>query len=300
MRWFPVFLSLGMVCSSAPLATQAQTRIPKYIADVRTLEAQQQYTKALVILDGVLKNRPNDLAALWWHTRQLAFLDKVDGMLEDCNRLIKADPKAEKFPHIYTYRAMVYQNMDETAKAMQDLDKSKLLGQMDGHYRVCRFECLQTLGKLDEAISELDQIVESKPPILDHWLSKRANLLEATNRPDKALADWNKAIELNPKKPGHWASRARLLEHLHRYDEAIADYSHLLKLDPSEETIYFKRGKLYLATGKYKLALADLDQSISLDPMPSATAYECRAQIYDKLGDSAKAKKDRVTATKIR
>lgn len=300
MRWLSSFLFIAGSISFTFVSVGAQTRVPKYLADVQMFEAKQEHEKALAALDNEIRRNPDNLVALWWRTRLLVDLDKADKILNDCNKLIKADPNARRFPHIYTYRAVVYHNLDETANAMKDLDRSKDLNQITDHYYICRFSCLQTLGQFDAAITQLEPLINPKSPALDHWLSKRAYLYEATNRPDKALADLTRAIEFKPKEKSHWADRARLLEHLKRFDEAISDYGQLLKLDPTDETYFFKRGKLYLAKGSYKLALADLNKSISLDPVPSATAYECRAQIYDKLGNSQMAKKDRLAAVNVR
>lgn len=250
MRRWSIFIALGLVLSATPVSPQAQTRIPKYIADAEVLAAQHKEAQALVLLNEGLKRNPDNLVALWWRTRILASLGRAEELLTDCNRLIKADPQAERFRLIYTFRAMSYQKLDETDKAMRDLDTSKRLGQTDAFYHYCRCTCLQTLDRLDEAISELNLLIKDKPSNLDHMLWKRANLLEATNKQAEALADLSKAIELNPKNMRPLEDRARLLERQHRYGEAIEDLGRLLKLDPTEETIYFKRGKLYLATGK--------------------------------------------------
>ncbi|MBU6454837.1 MAG: hypothetical protein KGS72_23920 [Cyanobacteria bacterium REEB67] len=278
----------------------AQPRMPKYLADVQRLEAQYKRLEAVAILDKVLRENPNNLIALWYRVRLLSELEQSDNLLNDCNRLIAADPKAERFRCIYTYRAIVFKSQDEISRAIKDLDRSRELGQMEYQYHVCRAECLQAQNKLKEAIVEWTAIVTQNPERAHYALFRRSTLDEMLNLQDKALADLTMALKLKPKQTDIRWSRARLLEQLHRYNEAIADYSFLIQLDPTDETKYFKRGKLYVTTGKYQLALADISKSISLDPMPSATIFKFRSQIYEKLGNNALAKKDLDAAAKIR
>jgi tetratricopeptide (TPR) repeat protein len=293
-------LSLLAVAALGPAPSFSQTRIPKYLADVQKLEAQYKRLEAVAILDKVLRENPNNLVALWYRVRIYSELEQSDNLLNDCNRLIAADPKAERFPCIYTYRAIVYKIQDEISRAIKDLDKSKELGQIEYQYRLCRAECLQAQNKLKEAIGEWSEIVAQNPDRAHFALLRRSTLYEMLNQPEKALTDLSAASKLKPKQSDIRWSRARLLEQLHRYDDAIAEYTFLIQLDPTDETKYFKRGKLYASTGKYQLALADISKSISLDPMPSATIFQFRAQIYNKLGSSALAKKDLDAAAKIR
>jgi tetratricopeptide (TPR) repeat protein len=49
---------------------------------------------------------------------------------------------------------------------------------------------------------------------------------------DRAIADYNKAIELRPKRAGVYSNRGRAYEKKGDNARAIADYNKLLELDP--------------------------------------------------------------------
>ena len=52
-------------------------------------------------------------------------------------------------------------------------------------------------------------------------------------RYDDALADFTRAIELDPRDAGALASRAQTYRLMGRYDDALADFTSAIELDPS-------------------------------------------------------------------
>ena len=50
------------------------------------------------------------------------------------------------------------------------------------------------------------------------------------------------------------------------YDKAIAEFSRAIELDPNYAEAYYKRGVAYLRKDKYDEAIADLTKAIELDP----------------------------------
>ena len=59
------------------------------------------------------------------------------------------------------------------------------------------------------------------------------------------------------------------------YDRAIADYDKALELDPKDATAYNNRGFTYDKKGDYDKAIADYNKALELDPK-DATAYNNR------------------------
>ena len=51
-----------------------------------------------------------------------------------------------------------------------------------------------------------------------------------------------------------------------RYDEALADLNRAIELDPDDAGAFGRRGETYIALGNYDEALADLNRAIELDP----------------------------------
>ena len=55
---------------------------------------------------------------------------------------------------------------------------------------------------------------------------------------DKALADFTKAIELDPKDAAAWDYRGVVYYELKQWDKAIADYTKTIELDPKNSTLH--------------------------------------------------------------
>src|SRR5437763_16510929 len=77
------------------------------------------------------------------------------------------------------------------------------------------------------------------------------------------------------------AYRARRLPYFfkHEYDRAIADCDDAIKLNPKDAKSYYVRGLAYHLKGEYDRAIADFDQTIKLDPKYT-DAYTYQAAAY--------------------
>jgi tetratricopeptide (TPR) repeat protein len=76
-----------------------------------------------------------------------------------------------------------------------------------------------------------------------------------------------------------------------RWEEAIAEYNKAIELDPNLAIVYNNRGAAYFETGQYDLAIADFNKAIELDPN-LAMAYANRALAYTILGMDTEAEQD--------
>lgn len=82
------------------------------------------------------------------------------------------------------------------------------------------------------------------------------------------------------------------------YEQAVADFSRAIKIDPGSAQAYTGRGRIYNIQKQYDLALTDLNRSIELDPN-LATAYYYRGLCHKALGQKDKAIADFESAAKF-
>ena len=106
-----------------------------------------------------------------------------------------------------------------------------------------------------------------------------------------ALADYNKAIELNRNYADAYNNRGNLYYLQQKYDLALADYNKAIDINPNYANAYNNRGNLYYDQQKYDLALADYNKAIELN-RNFANAYLGRGLSYAILGQTKKAKID--------
>jgi tetratricopeptide (TPR) repeat protein len=83
-----------------------------------------------------------------------------------------------------------------------------------------------------------------------------------------------------------------------QYDRAIADYDKASQLNPRDADVYLNRGNAYANKGQYDRAIADYDKAIELNPR-DADAYNNRGLAYYKKGDRDKAITDYRKALQI-
>jgi esterase/lipase superfamily enzyme len=88
-----------------------------------------------------------------------------------------------------------------------------------------------------------------------------------------------------------YMNRALAYKQAQQVDLAIADYSKAIELQPNFALAFIRRGALYVETGKYDLAIQDLTQALQLEPN-SLDAYRYRAQAYRAKGLTSSAEDD--------
>jgi len=91
-------------------------------------------------------------------------------------------------------------------------------------------------------------------------------ILENRNDMNRALMCLNKALSIEPANGGFLYNRAMIFDRLGRKEESIADYTKALGLDPAISLkILSNRAVLLTETGKYAEAEMDLSRLISAD-----------------------------------
>ncbi len=83
------------------------------------------------------------------------------------------------------------------------------------------------------------------------------------------LADYDKALQLNPRLMFAWFNKGNLFSSSEDYTSAIQSYSEALKIDPNFGPAYYNRGLAYLHMGNKRLAFSDLSKAGELGVIPS-------------------------------
>ncbi len=142
------------------------------------------------------------------------------------------------------------------------------------------------LGLKATAISETD------------WIAR--GLSELRSHPERALEDFNEALQINPSSLGALRNKALALSKLPgRTEEAIAVLDDALRLYPGSVLAWTSRGTLLARLGKRDLAIQDAEQSLKLDSRPeiryraagiyASTSRQHSADAVPALGNLAAA-----------
>jgi tetratricopeptide (TPR) repeat protein len=85
----------------------------------------------------------------------------------------------------------------------------------------------------------------AEAPKDSHACTARGQAHAANNEPDKALADFNEAVRLDPGATLAYYHRANLAYGKGQYDKALEDYDVLIRHDPAFDWAYHVRGWIY-------------------------------------------------------
>lgn len=90
---------------------------------------------------------------------------------------------------------------------------------------------------------------------------------------DRALADYDKVVALNPSYYDAYNNRGVVLTKMGLLEKALVDYNQAIALDPSRYEAYYNRGNLLSrSTGSKEFAIADYRKACDL-----GYEYGCRA-----------------------
>jgi TonB family protein len=104
------------------------------------------------------------------------------------------------------------------------------------------------------------------PPAPDFaFYQKRAGAHLFNKEYDLAIAEYNKAVELNSEDPSIYLNRGFAFLNRKNYDLAVADYDKAIELSPKESMIYFNRGDLHEKMGNPQKAIVDYQKAFELD-----------------------------------
>ncbi len=133
--------------------------------------------------------------------------------------------------------------------------------------------------EVNKAIQDYNKAIQLDPDCLEAYFL-RGQAYERKGEYDKAIQNLNKVIELKPESWVTHCVRGRIYMKRKEYDKAIQDYSWMKD--------YKKRGWAYLKKGEYDKSIQDLNKAIQLDPNCHGVYYfRGLAYVYKGVYDKA-------------
>jgi tetratricopeptide (TPR) repeat protein len=198
----------------------------------------------------------------WMHRYAEAAIDLLD---------LRPDAAEEKLqaylgrhagdPEALALRALARLRRSEPNLAISDLEMALLYRPLDGFLRECRAVALHLRGDFKGALEALPY---DAPDAGTACL--RAAFHHRRGDFEKALAEYQRAAEIDPRWADAYAGRAAALAALGHPEEAEADYGTALDQDPREPAFFEGRGLLRLRAGQREEAARDLMKAVELAP----------------------------------
>jgi serine/threonine protein kinase/regulator of sirC expression with transglutaminase-like and TPR domain len=137
-------------------------------------------------------------------------------------------------------------------------------------------------GAVEEAMAEYSKAIELDPKNATAWYD-RATAYAILTQWDQAIADYSRAIELEPKNAFWWTQRGRAYGELKQWDQGLGDYSKAIELEPKSVHWRHERGGAYRNLKQWRQALADYSKAIELEPK-TAFCWIQRGYAYSQMG----------------
>jgi tetratricopeptide (TPR) repeat protein len=233
-----------------------------------------------------------------------------EGAASDLNRALDLDPASA---NAHYQRFQLYEKQQRHEEALLEIDKVLALLPDDPVAMAARASTLFRLNRFQDSIRMLDQLL-AKAPSAVTYKDRSANWYRMGDLPH-ALADLERAVELDPGNPQYLQYRGGIHHELHHLTEAQADYEKVLAripahadtlgritairderkdfdgiiadatraidADSGQAQFYHYRGYGRYQKGEFALATADYEKAVSL--APTETSY------LGMLGQSAHA-----------
>src|SRR5207244_3439991 len=112
---------------------------------------------------------------------------------------------------------------------------------------------------------EVKTSLASTPTTANEYIA-RANMLAAVGRLDDAIKDLDQAVVLEPKNPQTLASRGLVHIYRHESDAASKDLEAAEAIDPKNAMVIATHGLMAEQKGSWREALDDYSKALEIDP----------------------------------
>ncbi len=157
----------------------------------------------------------------------------------------------------------------------------------DGHQGAIDKVNAVRIAESGEVYTDLIQ----RHPNEGRFYTLRAASWWALGKADKALEDFDRAIELGYKEAHAFISRGLFHASMGSYEKAIADYEQALATDPDDIAPLVNRAAVYMMTAEYAKAVKDYTAALEKKPERTTLLHQ-RAIAYKAAGKLDQAIED--------
>lgn len=119
------------------------------------------------------------------------------------------------------------------------------------------------MGRRDRALADFERAI-ALDPRNDFAYNNLGVLYGKDGQHQSSLEYFRKAIAINPKRADSYCNLGLSYFFMKQYDNALENYNEAIRLKPDFDTAYLNRGNLFFITGNKELALADYRKACSL------------------------------------
>lgn len=153
-----------------------------------------------------------------------------------------------------------------------------------------RGAALGKAGRYDDAIADFNRALQINPRFAQAY-ANRGLVYRLKDDDANAVADYNRALQVNPEYANAYVRRGNVYRRQNQLALALEDYNRAIKIDRTDPEAFHNRGLVYQAQKLHNFALEDFTTAIGLSPQ-AAAPYNARGESYLVTGDAQSALED--------
>ncbi|TWU40515.1 tetratricopeptide repeat protein [Novipirellula artificiosorum] len=242
---------------------QRSQQLAAVMARVRGRRQIQLRDEALEVLDDAVENDPTLVEAFLLIARLNLVLDenpeKVVEAATKAIELLEDDPVQQS--GAYLLRAI---KQDSDQERMDDLNKAIEIDPTNVEALQARAALRMQQDDVDGAIADMEQILTEQP---GNQILAQAVVQELVDRKrmDDAMALVTKSLEAKPSE-GMYRIRGFLYRMQGKDEQAVADFNKALAMQPKDPISMLQRAEIALSRGDIKAAKEDMRAAIRINP----------------------------------
>ena len=199
--------------------------------------------------------------------------ERFEDAIAELRSAIERKPNAYQ---AYVNLAQAYRRLDQRDRALDALHRAIQLEPGLAHLYRLRARLYLERNEPDRALGDFDQAIErettNSPYRVDDHV-ERGRLLLSGGKPAAALGSFDAALALQKDHSLAQRLRAETLFRLGRFQEVIAAFDRYLEVGKPRESVYRGRGLARAELGQYPGAIDDFTKALELHPTSAVQAY---------------------------
>lgn len=228
----------------------------------------KKFPEAIAAADKSLQLNAKTSLAITYKCMAFQSLQRYEEALDTCTFALKVDGTWGRFsPAIaWRQRGILLSLFTQYEQAIIAYDRTLLLEPKDSLTLAYRCEALVKLNQNEDAIDSCDRALAGN----GKWGDKTA-AFAWTNRGQahrqlqqgvKAIADFDRALNIEPEDPLTWGAEGLVFESLSKFNESLTAYNRAVGIDPKFSLALAGQCTMLNQLEQYKEALAACDQAI--------------------------------------
>lgn len=253
--------------------------------------AKADFTAAIVKYSQAIELYPHVIE--FFFNRAIAYrsIRRFDLSVKDFEHVITLNPQlpTPMWVELYVALGTAYQENEEYSKSVETLTKVLALDTVNVKALHNRGNTYVFQKEYDKALADFNRALELEPTALGYY--SRARLLTEIKDESKAIPDYTKATQLNPRFDAAFSNRGMLFQARGDLTSALQDFSRAISIEPGDGVYYFNRANIFVIQKQYTSAIKDYSRALEIFPR-WAEAWRRRAEVYRKIGKPASAAAD--------